>query len=508
MLSAISGALLESLSIMKKRLISIELERALVYQANLKHYPPLGTPFGSATPFSFQSFLQKLLEKGWEPIFDPTTGVVLRVRKERPSKFQIANYWTCTSDVTTGIFETTLPPLDNIFELEKEQRFLDKAILPLLGEEGLFMWYTEATPVTQATRQYYALFHTYWRGEYAHLRKRGVDHYWFSWILGNNPSLDVSVQEAIPFLRIIIRLTGITFFFLRLGAICGSKISPNKMLSIRPWAWRNLFLKSPYNDDLDRVGMPEKEITSWHDYFSYLMRLRLLTLFSDDGLPLRIFSDPTFFSFWKTPPISGWDACSISGQRTKVYHAELTNLERLQRQIYISRLRFNFSSKTNLDEFGKAFAGGETALEEWLDGSLEKLYIEVRSDSCPPKDEEFSTLALYLGLLTHLDETFEYVVNNFTYDFWKKVFTIAPFAPMDSKVDNIWIPELLEKIIDLSTQGLKKRGLKEESFLEPLSDRVRRKTTPADIQLQIFKKAGNREKAIRALAEEYGLFPK
>ena len=91
MLSAISGALLESLSIMKKRLISIELERALVYQANLKHYPPLGTPFGSATPFSFQSFLQKLLEKGWEPIFDPTTGVVLRVRKERPSKFQIAN---------------------------------------------------------------------------------------------------------------------------------------------------------------------------------------------------------------------------------------------------------------------------------------------------------------------------------------------------------------------------------------------------------------------------------
>lgn len=79
---------------------------------------------------------------------------------------------------------------------------------------------------------------------------------------------------------------------------------------------------------------------------------------------------------------------------------------------------------------------------------------------------------------------------------------------MDSKVDNVLIPELLEKIIDLSTKGLKKRGLKEESFLEPLSDRVRRKITPADMQLQIFKNAGNREKAIKVLAEEYGLFPK
>lgn len=494
---------------MKKRLISIELERALVYQQNLKYYPPLGTPFGSATPFSFQSFLQKLLKKGWEPIFDPTTGVVLRVRKKRPSKFCTnANYWTCTSDVTTGIFETTLPPLDNIFDLEKEQRLLDKIILPLLKEEGLFIWYTEATPVTEATREYYALFHTYWRGEYAHLRKRGLDHYWFSWILGNNPSLDVSVKEAIPFLRIVIRLAGVTFFFLRFGAICGSKISPNNILTIRPWAWKNLFLKSLNTDDLDRIGMPKKEITSWHDYFSYLMRFQMLTLFFEDGLPYRIFGDPSFFSFWKTPPNGGWEACSISGQRIKVCNAKLINLERLQRQIYISRLRFNFSPKANLAGFGKAFEGGEAVLEEWLDNNLQKLYIETRSDSCPPKYEEFSTLALYLGLLNNLDETIEYVVNNFTYDFWKKVFAIVPYAPMDSRVDDIWIPELLEKIIDLSTKGLKKRNLKEEDFLKPLSDRVRKKITPADIQLQIFKKEGQGKKAIETLAREYGLFPK
>src|SRR3989344_742833 len=185
---------------MKERLVSIELERALVYRPNLKYYPPLGAPYGSATPFSFQSFMRNLLNKGWDPILDLTTGVVLRVKKKRPGKLTDTNYWTCTSDVTTGIFETTLPPKNNLFDLEKDQRLLDKSILPELKKEGLFLWYTETTPVTQATREYYALFNTYWRGEYAHLRKRGMDHYWFSWTIGNNPSLDVSVKEAIPFL--------------------------------------------------------------------------------------------------------------------------------------------------------------------------------------------------------------------------------------------------------------------------------------------------------------------
>lgn len=484
--------------------MSIELERALVYKPNLKVYPPLGSPLGSATPFSFQSFLQRLLKKGWEPIYDPTTRAVLKVRKKRLSEFSDANYWTCTSDVTTGIFETTLPPQDNLLDLEREQRLLDKTILPLLEQEGLFIWYTESMPITEATREYYALFHTYWRGEYAHLRQRGLDHYWFAWILGNNPSLDVSVKEAIPFLRIIIRLTGVTFFFLRFGSISGGKISPGDMLTIRPWAWNNIFLKSPYPEDLDRIGMPKEEITSWHGYFHYLMQFRILTLFFNDDIPYRIFSDPSFFFFWKNPPQGGWDALSISGQWIKVYNAELTHLERLQRQIYISRLRFNFSPEATLEEFGEAFEQGELSLQSWLTDRLQKLYIEVRSDSCPPKDEEFSTLALYLGLLTNLEESYEYLVNNFTYDFWKKVFTVVPYAPMDSKVDNIWIPQLLEKIIELSAKGLKKRGLGEENFLLPLLSRVRKKITPADEALQLFKKTRKGKKAIQALANKYG----
>lgn len=493
---------------MPKRLISIELERALVYLPNLKRYPPLGNPYGSCTPFSFQSFMQKLLTLGWEPIFDATTGVVLRVKKQRKGILDDASFWTCTSDVTTGIFETTLPPQDNIESLEKEQKLLDEIILPILGEEGLFIWYTEASPVTRATREYYTLFHTYWRWEYSHLRQRGMDHYWFAGILGNNPSLDVSVEEAIPFLRIILRLTGVTFLFLRLGAISGGTYSPNNMLTIRPWAWKNLFLNSPYPEDINRVGMPEAEIISWRSYFAYLLEFRMLTLFFDDGIPYRIFEDPSFFSYWKTPPPGGWNATSITGKQIIINKAEIINLEKLQRQIYISRFRFNFSSNSSLDEFGEALAGGDESFENWLTKNLQKLYIEVRSDSCPPKGEEFATLALYLGLLTNLNETTKYVIEKYTYNFWKKLFSVVPYVSMDSRVDGVWIPEILENIINLSKEGLVKRGLGEEKYLEPFITRIKKKTSPAEESLKIFKKAGEGEKGIAALAQNYGLFPK
>ena len=113
---------------------------------------------------------------------------------------------------------------------------------------------------------------------------------------------------------------------------------------------------------------------------------------------------------------------------------------------------------------------------------------------------------MYLGLLTNLEESFNYVVNNFSYDFWKKLFAVVPYQKINSKIDNIWIPEILENIVELAKKGLEKRGYGEERFLSPLIFRVRHNTTPAEEALNIFKQAKTKEKGIRSLANKYGLF--
>lgn len=488
----------------KKNLLSIELERALVYHPKLEAYPPLGEPYGSATPASLQAILSDLVNQGWEPILDPCTKVLLRVRKPYDNGNNTAPFWTCTSDVTTGIFETTLAPSLTISELEQQQRALDEETRPILQKHGLFLWNIETTPLTKATRQYYALFHTYWRGEYAHLRNRGLDHYWFSWTIGNNPSLDVTVENAIPFHRVILRLTGVTFFLLRFGSISGGTVSPGGRLTVRPWAWSNLWRRSPYPSDIERVGMPKNEITTWKDYFAYLMGFRLCSLVREDGRPYRVHGDPSFLSFWRQPPPGGWEVISVDGQINRISEATLFNLAKLERQTYISRLRWTFSPQAHLSDFGEAFDEGEEALKRWLESNLTKLYIEVRSDSCPPKNEEFATIALYAGLLANLDAAYKYVAEKYPYSFWKEIFRVCENQPVDIKVSGEWLPDIIHTILDIGRQGLQKRKNGEERYLLPMESRLERLQTPAEEALMTFRAAGEGIAGLRALAMQHG----
>lgn len=487
-----------------KPLMSIELERALVYLPDLSYYPPLGEPFGPATPFSIQSILRKLVEKGWEPLYDPSTKVLIRVRKKIYPNEGVDPFWTCTSDAIAGIFETTISASSNLHELEKQQLMLDKEIRPILREEGLFLWNIETMPWTKMTRELYFLFHTYWRGEYIYLRELGEDHYWFSLTIADCPCIDMNVEEAITFLRIIHRLTGVSFFLFRSGSIVGGTKNPSGFLTIRPQAWYNLWSKSPDKKDIKRVGMPSKEILSWKEYFSYLMGFRFL-LFDKDKCPHRVEGNPSFFQFWFDPPASGWKTTSIDGQVTNVKHPKLVHLLGLQRQLYFSRLRWEFKEKSKFKSFATAYNEGEEELQKWLMENFSKLYIEIRNDSCPPCGEELSSLSLYLGLLSNIDESKDFIINKLPYDFWKKVFTCSQTSPMDVKIDGQWIPDILNNIVELAKTGLKKRGLHEEKYLEPIIRRIENKITPAEEMLKIFEQAGVEIEGIKALAQKQGL---
>ena len=88
----------------KPRRMSLELERALLYRPGMPWYPPLATPYGPATPPSLQQVLRDLAGGGWKVLEDPCTGVLTRVAKPYSGEGDPPGEWTCTSDVTTGIF--------------------------------------------------------------------------------------------------------------------------------------------------------------------------------------------------------------------------------------------------------------------------------------------------------------------------------------------------------------------------------------------------------------------
>jgi len=60
---------------------------------------------------------------------------------------------------------------------------------------------------------------------------------------------------------------------------------------------------------------------------------------------------------------------------------------------------------------------------------LSKLYVEVRSDGCPPARRGAGVDRMYVGLLERLPEIHELVVERTPYAFWCQLFEAAERAP-------------------------------------------------------------------------------
>jgi hypothetical protein len=483
------------------RRLSLELERHLAFKPNLGSYPPGGAPYAPATPLQLQAVLSELVAAGWSAATDPCTGVLSRVLKrpgDDPSTAQ-----SCTSDVTTGIFETTIRPATTLLGLEAQQRELDEELAPVLERHGLFLWCTETPPAVTPTRQHYALFQTYWRGEYAFRRHRGEDHYWFSWTIGNNPALDVTVEEAIPFLNVVLRLTGLTLFLRRLGSISGGRPAPAGRLTVRPWAIGQLWGRSPYSSDIFRGEMMGRDFAGWADYLRVLMGLRLSAVVGADGRPYRVQGDPTFERLVRATPPHGWLAASTDGVQRSLQDPRLRGVVGLQRQVAFSRLRWAFDRDAPAAELLDAVDAGEETLRAYLAGTVGKCYIEVRSDACPPPGEELATLALYLGLIENLDAAEARIVRGRPRRFWRTLYLAAESGPMEAQVEQEWIPDVIGEVLDIAHSGLVRRGLGEERLLLPLTERVDRLTSPAEEALEVFHAAGGGHRGVAAFAEQY-----
>lgn len=109
--------------------------------------------------------------------------------------------------------------------------------------------------------------------------------------------------------------------------------------------------------------------------------------------------------------------------------------------------------------------------------------IEFRSVCCQPISDSMSVAAFHLGVKNRLYKLKEMLDND-------KVIYHKGYTPYElrkkfnSREIPVFVNEdelygLIGKVLDLAQEGLKFRGLGEEIFLEPLYERVHRKSNPA-----------------------------
>jgi len=490
-----------------KRLLGLELERALYFRPEYKARSQQTKPLGLPTHAVIQSLWQNLTERGWKPSRDLVTHITTRVWKEYSTDHGVFPFWSCYTDFLTGTLETTLAPSLKIQELKIQQNTLDGELLDVLRKFELFILHFGTFPLHNLSKEEFYRHYVYWIGGNQLLFDRGMNVENFGTLLASQPSISLAIDEAIVFFRIIQRIAGISIILSRFESISNQHVTAQNLLSLRVRVMTNLWNRSPYLLDRNRAGMLPEEICGWHDYFAYLMRFPLLGV--GDGWMrkrLRVSGDPTFFDYWKNTPPIGWNATFPDGRLVRIKKARFSDLAGLQNQIQISRLRWTFKDDVTLNAFGDAFEADNSTLVQWLNDNIKSLYIEIRNDSCSIPGQEFSLLAFYLGLLYNLDESYRFIVGNRNYRFWKNLYQIADKCAVDIKIDEEWLPDIIGKLISISSTGLAKRKYEEERYLDPLIDRLHRFSSPAQEAKNLFTKFKRTSDSLNAIIYTYGIF--
>ena len=116
-----------------------------------------------------------------------------------------------------------------------------------------------------------------------------------------------------------------------------------------------------------------------------------------------------------------------------------------------------------------------------------------------------SSAAFHAGLMDKLDEL-AYILDNDTTLYHngynqselRKLF-VRSELPEFINQDKVYA--LAEKIVNISREGLKQRGLGEERFLSPLYERIETRTNPAKSMTARLKNGESLESVVKSFAE-------
>ncbi len=130
--------------------------------------------------------------------------------------------------------------------------------------------------------------------------------------------------------------------------------------------------------------------------------------------------------------------------------------------------------------------------------------VEFRSICTQPIKDSMCVAAFHLGLKDNLDEL-SYIIDNDDV-IYHKGYTASELRrllirdELPSFIDKNDLCKLSKDIVDLASEGLKKRGIGEEIFLNPLYERIKKHTNPGKEILQSL----HNDVGIEKIIKEYG----
>jgi gamma-glutamylcysteine synthetase len=394
---------------------------------------------------------------------------------------------------TGPTLEMASTPAESVNAIETQLRELRNVIMPRFSTRGIALLGSGVHPFIGISEEEYLRFRTP-RSAYEYAVNKTYGRAWDHRTLLNIAAIqevvDVPISRAPTILSVMHRLAGIFFFLLRNDPDYRGDMGGR--LSVRPFLWREQVAHSRFPEDRHKVCLPESEVSTWSSYLRLLWGMNPMFILGtkNSGL-VYIPEHPTFAKFMVDAPAGGWIARRLdTGEEVRIIpqmdHVRNTDWSYMG----FARLRLFWKENTKLSDVIAAYlAQDEKATAMFMEENLEKVLIENRSSATPPPGSEMCSLALIVGLLENIGAV-ERFVEEYPYDFWLSLAAAAEQSPFDTSVRTVDVPRLAQQILVLARNGLIRRDVGEEMYLENLQRRITDKQSHSELMLELANRKG------------------
>lgn len=426
---------------------------------------PIVTLQGEAAGMEIiQQMFEYLATKGFEVKRDSYSSYLTsasRINIESTQNFDY-HFDTITTDAGYSILEIVLAPQQNLHSIQQHFSEIINLLHSYFTSKNCTILGFGIQPVSTPSgkllmpQERYLFFERFSQNNIIPTSE-GSDAHLLTITASNQCHIDISREEAICGVNVLNALSG-----LQIALHANSSVWQGTTDTTYK-ATREFFWERCYPHRTNQMGIPPR-FETMEEYLNYLLKFKPM-LIKRKGQLLQILNKQTFgdFMYDKNPAI----AQTLEGQETTVY-PEIADIHYLNTFCY-------------------------------FDARLVPQYGTIESRMCcqQPPNQTLAPTALTLGILENLEASQE-LMNSLPQKTWQEIRQQAGQHTFATTINKQSIVPLLARLLDIATQGLKKRNLGEETFLRPLYQRLKQQKSPADIAINIFEKEG-----VHAFLEHY-----
>lgn len=414
----------------------------------------------------------------WHVDIDALTGGVVGASQGGDYRNSALSY-----DASVLLLEFSLAPQKDLQALEAEWQRISKPVLGVFARHGVRALGCGMQPeIDIDAPNAYKTWCTP-KGLYWYLKKRGWDHRWNLRCASSQPSVDVTIDEAMDAVNFLERILPLCQPFLAHSCIERWTADPDIAEKRDLVGWSKLM---EHSVDIAMIGMPPLPYKDLNGYMRRVFGHPLHTVTFDSGAATKksrgvwLTEQPSLLQLLEKLQ---WEGLQSNGDTIMIETEKLDPDTTACIDWYVfhsARLRMRLKPIGSWDVLRNAIKTDPSSL-------IAKTFIEVRSIATQLPAEPLLPAALCLGLLRARPQL-EKWLGQWTWDQIRDFSRTKAFRfdAWTSSVGSVSYTTIAMEIVRVMMAALTPD---EQKFLGALSDRVSRDSSPASLSSEALKKS-------------------